>query len=101
MKKVSLTNGSGSWFNVETAVCFKEDSQWNGSNNISLATKSQFEHEWLYITKSGRYILNSWSQRQDSFEIFEEITQNQAAQWMSVNNNTSDDLNLLIDKMEI
>lgn len=81
MKRVSITNNSGQWFDSEKAECFKENTYWNGSNHISKATNSQFEHEAIYITKTGKFILNHWSQWQGSIETYKAIGKEEAARW--------------------
>lgn len=48
MKRVSLINGK--WFDLQKAEKFQENTFWNGSNQISKITKSQFEHQDLYLT---------------------------------------------------
>lgn len=83
MKRQSLDNGS--WFNLETAEQWNEDTYWNGSNHISAATRSQTEHESLYRTKSGRWILNTWSQWQGTQETWIEIDSDAAAKWLVTN----------------
>ena len=85
MKRIALTDGSGKWFNEETSEKFDEATEWNGSNHISKATGSQWNHECLYRTKSGKWILNSWSQWQGSTESYTEIDNEDAAVWLSTN----------------
>lgn len=85
MSRIVLTDGSGRWFESEKAQHWKEDARFNGSNYVSLATGSQWAHEALYRTASGRYILNHWSQWQGSSETYEEISAADAARWLSQN----------------
>lgn len=85
MHRIALTDGSGAWFDSEAAEQFKETTHWNGNNHISNATGSQWEHECLYRTAGGRWVLNHWSQYQGSAETYEEITNADAASWLSRN----------------
>lgn len=85
MNRVVLTDGSGRWFDTEKAQEFKEATRWDGSNNISRATGSQWEHETLYRTASGLFILNHWSQYQGSKDTYEQISVAEAAKWCSIN----------------
>lgn len=101
MKRIALTNGSGSWFDKETAIEFQEDTFWNGSNNISLATNSQAEHEILYFTASGAWVLNTWSQFEGSGETYDMIDPEQAAIWMGLNNHNHVSLKDLISDLEV
>lgn len=84
-KRIALTDGSGKWFSVETAEKFEETGEHDGRNWISNATGSQFDHENLYRTKGGKFILNHWSNWQGSHETYEEIDNEQAAVWFSKN----------------
>ena len=90
MKRQVLTDGSGRWFNLESAEQFEEAVRWNGSNNISLATGSQWEHETLYRTAGRRWILHAWSQRQGTRETWEEIDDEAAAKWLVTNGHEHD-----------
>ena len=83
MKRVSLTNGNGQWFDVEKADCYKENSYHDGRNFISKATRSQWEHEAIFVTKGGKFILNHRSNWQGSAETYEVIDHDQAAEWFA------------------
>ena len=85
MSRTPLTDDSGSWFDSRKSTKFGEGSRWDGSNHISLATGSQWDHQALWRTRSGRWILQDWSQRQGSAETFEEITDKDAAKWLIKN----------------
>lgn len=82
MARVPLTDDSSQWFDDEKATKFDEATWWNGNNHISRATGSQWEHEALYFTKSGNWILNAWSQRQGSGETYEAVSQHAAIAWL-------------------
>lgn len=86
MSRVVLTDGSGRFFFTSKAQKFEEDTRWDGRNHISLATGTQFEHEALYRTKKGLWVLHSWSQWQGSSESWDEISDSDAANWLSRNN---------------
>ncbi len=83
MKRISITDGSGQWFDSEKADYYKEDSYHDGRNFISRATGSQWEHEAIYVTKGGKFILNHWSNYQGSRETYEVISSSQAAEWFA------------------
>lgn len=83
MKRQALTDGR--WFNKDNAKRFCEETWWNGNNHISHATGTQFEHESLYRTKSGRWILHNWSQWQGSSESWSEVSDSAAAKWLVIN----------------
>ena len=90
MERQALTDNTGKWFDVSKAEIFEEDCVWNGSNNISCATDSQTEHEKLYRTKSGIWVINHWSQHQGSLESWTELTDEEAAIWLIRNNQESE-----------
>lgn len=85
MTRIALTDGSGRWFNEESAEKFSESTYWNGSNHISAATGSQWEHEALYRTRSGIWVKNHWSNWQGSSETYSEISDKAAAIWLVEN----------------
>jgi hypothetical protein len=76
-----ITDKSGRWFDTSKATLFKEESYWDGRNNISKATGSQWEHEYLYRSASGTWILNKYSDYMGSVETYEIIGKNEAAEW--------------------
>jgi len=80
MTRINL--GSGRWFNTDSAECFCEDTRWDGHNHISVATGSQWEHEELYRTRTGRWILHEWSQWQGSRSSYSEVDDAYAKQWL-------------------
>ncbi len=99
MKRIVLTDDSGKWFNEKTAIVFTENTWWNGNNHISCATGSQWNHEQLFYTKSGRWILNWWSQYQNSKETYEEISENAAIEWL-ISQEHFNDLEKLPEKLQ-
>ena len=102
MSRVALTDGSGSWFDTKSAVLFKEDTNWDGRNQISVPTGSQWNHEYLYYTKSGKWILNSFSNYQGTLETYEQIDEAAAIAWMVQNRCFDrDEIMQLPDKVRI
>jgi hypothetical protein len=80
MARINL--GYGKWFDPKKSKCFSEDTRWDGQNHISVATGSQWNHEELYLTRSGTWILHSWSQWQGSRPSYEIINAETAKQWL-------------------
>lgn len=73
------------WFDRAKAEEFREATRWDGSNHISLATGSQWDHEILYRTAGGRWVLYSWSQwdgRPDSYRF---VSGYKAREWLLLN----------------
>jgi hypothetical protein len=106
MKRVSIQTvdgeRTGQWFDKDAAQSWGEASQWDGNNFISVATGSQFNHEMLFRTTGGRWILNSWSNYQGSLEKYIEISPKEAAKWLVVNDLPyPDDLEELVTELEV
>jgi hypothetical protein len=80
MTRINL--GSGRWFDTDSAECFGEDTRFDGRNHISVATGSQWEHEELYRTRTGRWILHEWSQWQGSRAYYSEVSDARAKEWL-------------------
>ena len=75
----------GGWFNPDAAQKFIEETRFDGRNRISVPTGSQWEHEALYCTRRGVYVLNSWSQWQGSRERWTRVSTVRAADWLTAN----------------
>ncbi|MDR3286945.1 MAG: hypothetical protein LBT27_05840 [Prevotellaceae bacterium] len=105
MRRVALTDNSGSWFDEEKANVFKEDTYHDGQNWISKATGSQWEHEVIYVTKECRFILNHYSNFQGSRETYELISKREAAEWFAKQSFDDDEIpevfHFEVEKLEI
>lgn len=91
MARIPLEGGK--YFNDERCVAqCSEGTYYNGSNDISLATGSQWDHERLYLTESGAWVIKWWSQwegRQDRYRV---IDDEMAAEWFARNSYDEDEL---------
>ncbi|WDL99766.1 hypothetical protein [Alicyclobacillus sp. ALC3] len=85
MKRIALTDGSNTWFDADRAERFDEDTNWNGNNWISVATGSQWEHEVVYRTASGKYVLHTWSNWEGTLDTYSAIDEQQAFDWLLAN----------------
>jgi hypothetical protein len=72
----------GGWFCPDSATQYGERTTFDGRNRISLATGTQWEHEAVYRTRRGRWILCEWSQWQGSLATYREISETDAAEWL-------------------
>lgn len=72
-------------FAADAADSYSETTRWDGNNHISRATGSQWEHEELYRTLNGSWVLNHWSQWQGSRTTYREISTRQAVEWLLIN----------------
>jgi hypothetical protein len=90
MSIVSLTDGSSLWFETESAVTFSEGEYWDGCNHVSLSTGSQWKHQCLYYTRSGRWVLNTWGDWQGTWNEYVHIDESVAVEWLICNKRFND-----------
>ena len=77
---------NGAVVNTDKATArWNEDTWWDGHNNISKATGSQWEHETLYKSSKGRYYILSQSNVQGTPTTAEWQTGEAAARWLLTN----------------
>ena len=79
---VDTENASASW---------KEGTQWDGNNHISLATGSQWDHQTLYRSRRGRYYVECKSQWQGSTPSAEWVSNEEACRWLLANEHLETD----------
>ena len=76
----------GRVFKTENSVKnWREDTQWDGRNQVSVPTGSQWLHERLYKSRKGTYWLVSSSQWQGSTDSAEIVSKVDAATWLVLN----------------
>lgn len=78
----------GHWFDLDAAEHFEESTFWDGRNRCSRVTGSQWEHETLYRTRGGRWVLNRSSQWEGARDSWVEIDDDAAALWFMRNGDT-------------
>lgn len=83
MKRIPL--GDGKWFNPSTAKQYQEDTHHDGRNHISVNTGTQWDHQSLYRTKGGTYVLCEWSDWQGSIERYGIMDEKSADDWLVAN----------------
>lgn len=101
MTRTVLTDGSGRWFDRSKAEQFDEDTYWNGSNMISRATGSQWDHETLYRTVGKQWIVyrtSGWQGVTDRYELIDDET---AAKWLVENGHENPDVAAQIEALEV
>ena len=97
MKKRIITNEHNetiAWFDESKAIKVDEDTTFDGRNQISKATGGQWDHEALYLTASGRWVLNAWSNWQGSNDTYRFASDEKAYAWIMVNASPSEIENL-------
>ena len=70
------------WFDRAKATCFEEGTRWDGNNKVGLCSDRPWEHEALYRTAGGRWVLNHWSNWQGSTETYHFISDDEAHDWL-------------------
>lgn len=101
MKRQPLTDDSGAWFDLDKATPYDEDTYWDGNNTISVATGSQWDHEMMWRTAGGRWILHRDSSWRGSGESWEAVEPDVAARWMVRNGHEPPELTAQVAKLEI
>lgn len=84
MVAIQLTDKSGRWFNEGTAIRIPERTWFDGSNQISANTGSQWKHETLWLTRKGNWILEE-DIGSDSGVRYTLLDDAVAIQWISHN----------------
>jgi hypothetical protein len=72
------------WFYPEKAESYLEDKDWDGNIQISVHTGSEFEHEMLYRTARGRWVLNRYTNMR-TVPSYEFIDDEAARKWLIKN----------------
>lgn len=80
MQRQTIDNGS--WFDLDKATKFQGKTRHDGRNFISVNTGSQWEHQDLYRTAKGAWVLNSYSSYQGRGESWEAINDQSAVDWL-------------------
>lgn len=73
------------WFDAGAAEMINEGKRFDGHNMISLATGSQWDHESLWHTAGGRWVLESNSQYQSPPTTYRFVTDEEAKTWLGKN----------------
>lgn len=80
MNRIALSDGR--WFDKDKARKYGEAREHDGNNYISKTTGSQWDHEALYLTAMGAWVLYRWSQYQGRLDTHKTIEPEQAARWL-------------------
>lgn len=81
----SITGACLGWFDPEAAAEYDESTDWDGSNHISVNTGTQWDHESLYRTAGGRWVLCQYSNWQGALPAYAFVTDNAARDWLMLN----------------
>ena len=75
--QVNTSNAKNVW---------EEDTYFDGRNHVSCVTRSEWEHQTLYLSRKDRYYIVHSSQWQGSVDRAEFVTMHEAAAWLLQNN---------------
>lgn len=78
----TMPNGQTGHFHSETATHYNEDTYYQGRNEVSRATGTPWDHETLYRTQHGRWVLNTWGDRQGTPEAWRYTDAATAKSWL-------------------
>lgn len=79
------------WFDLDkVAEAVKERTEWDGHNTVSAQPIGRYEHQVLYRTAKGRWVLHTWSQYDGVMPTYVFIDDDRAKVWLTVNE--SDDV---------
>jgi len=91
MGRIILTDGT-KWFDTDKAQIWEEAVRYNGRNWVSLATGTPWDHQRLYRTKTGRWVLHSWTQWLGGKPSeYIEVSPKVAAEWLIRNDHALPD----------
>lgn len=86
MRKITLFDGTGRWFDIDSAKKFDERGMLADDGTfVSLATGNSWEHETLYLTTNGTYVMFFADDRNPSLSQFVEYDAEKAVQWLLQN----------------
>jgi hypothetical protein len=71
-------------FDPSQCESFDEATRWDGNNNVSVNTGGKYEHEQLYRTPGGRWVLKRWSQWQGVETTYRFLDDTQAQEWLLI-----------------
>jgi hypothetical protein len=79
---------------------WEEDTRFDGHNQISIPTGSQWEHQTLYRSRRGRYYIEHTSRWRGPLPLAEWISNESATTWLLLNEHSlPDDLQSLEDQL--
>lgn len=85
MHRINILTDDGhvaGWFDRERATCFEPQRYWDGSNMRDVNVGDKFDHQELYRTAQGRWVLRTWSQWQGSRDQWRFVSDDEAREWL-------------------
>lgn len=101
MDKVSLTDNSGRWFDKDSAKEWREAVILaDDGTPVSMATRNSWEHETLYLTKAGSFVMWFFNEHNHSLSQYVEWDEDKAAKWLLANGHNDDVVKLDLTNQE-
>src|SRR5437016_2404935 len=86
MRKITLTDNSGRWFDLEATRRFDESTAYAGDGvDVSRQTGNSWEHETLFLTTNGMFVLHCLNDRNPTLASFTEYPPDKAIPWLLAN----------------
>ena len=80
---------------------WEEDTRWDGHNQISRATGSQWTHQTLYRSRKGRFYTVHTSQWEGAQDHVEWVSPQEATRWLLINGHPiPEELTQFVDDVE-
>lgn len=71
------------WFDPDKAACYKQDTRWDGHNQVGVITGKWSVHEHLYRTSGGRWVLRrDETTQQGGRDTYRFVSDEQAHDWL-------------------
>lgn len=103
MERITLTDGSGRWFDKDKArVWYASAVLADDGTPISTATKKSWEHETLYLTSAGEtyfFVMHFLDDHNPSLASYVELDHDKATKWLLANGYQGDLERLGFDKL--
>ena len=92
----------GTILKTENAIqSWKEETRFDGNNNVSVHTNNQWTHQTLYKSRKGRYYIEHTSQWQGATPRAEWVSNHEAVRWLLLNEDKIPaDLAALVEEIE-
>lgn len=88
MGRITIRSNDGGvlgWFDPDTATEYTEAREWDGNNHISVPTGNPWDHQALYRTSGGRWVLEHSSNWKGKLTRYEYLSDEAAQEWLVLN----------------
>ena len=101
MRKQELTDNSGRWFDVDTARIFQEAIVLApDATPVSRAAGNSWEHETLYLTLEGTFVMHFADDHNPTLNQFVEWNVKRAVKWLLSNGHGAEVMKMGLESEE-